>query len=354
MVKGLDFMKNENILRGIPKAHYGAFGGITPFPICLKCVSDYLGDPLDYTFAIIACGGAFRLTWDTVDWNGGNVDISHTYNDFETPFRNGITALGREFKMLWRSGNTWGHAGNGTKEDFKAFIAEQIDKGKPVISLGPIGPAEAGILTGYRDGCDTLLGWSLFQWDEKTFNEDGYFTTNKWWDEGDFCGAMSLGDVTAPRVDDATIIKNAIAVLQGRQDGKYAKGIAAYDAWKKALLGAEKKDFDMMPDWGQCIAMMCQGDATDCLVDGRKNAHLYFKSLANKHPEQPLYIEISEQFGNIAWIIHDKIYSVLGGYERGEAQTKALAQIETRQKICSFIDEMKASDEKALALMKML
>ena len=139
-------MKNETILHSVPKAFYGAFGGITPFPICLKSVSDYLGDPLDYTFAIVASGGAFRLTWNTTEWDGGNVDIAHTYDDFETPYRNGITALGREFTMLWRGGNAWGHPGNGTKEDFKAFITEQIDKGKPVISLSPIGPAEAGIL----------------------------------------------------------------------------------------------------------------------------------------------------------------------------------------------------------------
>ena len=345
-------MNNEKILHGIPKVFYGAFGGITPFPICLTSVSDYLGDPLDYMFAIVACGGAFRLVWDTTGWNGGNVDIAHTFDDFETPYRNGITALGRDFAMLWRGGNAWGHPGGGTKEDFKSFIAEQIDKGKPVISLGPVGPAEAGILTGYRDGGDTLQGWSFFQWDEKSFSEDGYFVTDRWWDEGDFCAAMSLGDVNAQRADDATIIKNAIAALQGRRDGNYTKGVAAYDVWKKALLEAEDKDFEMIPDWGQCIAMMCQGDATDCLIDGRKNAHLYFKSLAVKHPEQPLYSEIAERFGTIAKLIDGKIYGILGGHKRGEAQTKALMQMENRQKICDVIDEMKACDEKALALMQ--
>ena len=347
-------MSNEKILRGVPKAYYGAYGGITPFPICLKSVSDYLGDPLDYTFAIVACGGAFRFTWDTTGWNGGNVDIAHTYDDYETVFRNGVTALGREFAMLWRAGNAWGRPGNGAKEDFKAFIKAQIDEGAPVISLGPIGPAEAGIITGYRDGGGTLLGWSLFQWDEKTFNEDGYFITDRWWDEGDFFGAMSLGRVAAPRADETEIIKNAIAALGGRQDGQYAKGVAAYDAWKKALLGAEEKDFAMMPDWGQSIAAMCQGDATDCLIDGRKNAYLYFRFLADKHPGNPRYAEIAEHFGNIAKLIHEKIYAALGGHERGEAQNRALAQLETRRKIAEGIDELKALDEKALALMKAL
>ena len=75
--------------------------------------------------------------------------------------------------------------------------------------------------------------------------------------------------------------------------------------------------------------MMCQGDATDCLTDGRKNAHLYFKSLADKQPEKPLYTEIAEQFRDIAKLIHKKIYGILSGYERGEAQTKILAQMQT-------------------------
>ncbi|MCL2106008.1 MAG: RNA polymerase subunit sigma-24 [Oscillospiraceae bacterium] len=342
-------------LPGVPKVYYGAFGGITPFPICLKAVSDYLGDELDYTYAIVACGGAFRFAWDTTDWNGGNVDIAHAYSDMATPYRLGIKALGREFKMLWREDNPWGVPGNATKEDVKTFVCEQIDMGRPVISLGPIGPAEAGILTGYRDGGDALLGWSLFQHDgTETFGEEGYFITDKYWDEGDFVAVMSLGDITGPRFDTKVILRNAIAALEGRQDGKYAKGTAAYDAWKKALLAAEEKDFEPLPDWGQSIAMMCQGDATDCLIDGRKNACKYFRALAEANPEQPLYGEIAEQFGIIAATIHEKVFKALGGYERGKKQNKALMKLKTRQKIAAYIDVMKAADEKALALMKEL
>ncbi|MCL2351442.1 MAG: hypothetical protein FWC55_02800 [Firmicutes bacterium] len=45
-------MNDEKILHGVQKAYYGAYGGITPFPICLKSVSDYLGDELEYTFVM--------------------------------------------------------------------------------------------------------------------------------------------------------------------------------------------------------------------------------------------------------------------------------------------------------------
>ena len=347
-------MNNEKVLHGVPKVYYGTFGGITPFPICLKAVSEYLGVELDYTFAIVACGGAFRFAWNTTDWDGGNVDISHTYDYSELPYHYGVTALGRGFKMLWREGNGMGQPGNTAKDDFKAFIKEQIDKGVPLISLGPVGPPEAGVITGYRDSGDTLLGWSLFQWDEKTFNEEGYFIENKWFQAPDFFGVMSLGDITAPRMGTKQIIENAVSALEGRQEGKHSKGVAAYDAWKNALLNARESDFAIMPDWGQSIAMMCQGDATDALIDGRKNARLFFKKLSEKNPEQQLYSKIAEQFGIIATVIHTKIYNTLGGYERGLEQEKALAQYEVRRNICEHIDEIKIADEKALALIKEL
>ena len=345
---------NEIILHGVPKVHYGAFGGITPFPVCLKAVSDYLGDEIDYMFAIVACGGAFRFAWNTTDWDGGNVDISHTYDNSELPYCYGVTALGRDFKMLWREGNGMGQPGNATKDDFKAFIKEQIDKGFPLISLGPVGPPEAGIIAGYRDGGDTLLGWSFFQWDEKTFNEEGYFIENKWFEAPDFFGVMSLGEISAPRIEIKQIIENGISALEGRQEDKHAKGVAAYDAWKNALLNAKESDFTIMPEWGQSIAMMCQGDATDALIDGRKNAHLFFKKLSEETPKQQLYSKIAEQFGIIATVIHTKIYSILGGYERGFEQEKALAQHETRRQIVEYVDELKVADENALALMKEL
>ena len=351
-------MSTEKVLHGVPKAFYAAYGGITPFPICLKSVSDYLGDEVDYTYAIVACGGAFRLAWNVNGWDGGNVDIMHAYADSELPFRYGINALGREFDMLWREGKGGGwHQGSGSKEDFKAFITAQIDLGRPVISLGPVGPAEAGIITGYRDGGDTLLGWSVFQdWACSKFDDEGYYITDKWWEEGDFHGVMSLGVVTAPRFTAAQIVKNAIPALEGRVEGSHAKGVAAYDPWKKALLGVTMDDFTVT---GQGLAddkgvMMCEGDATDCLVDGRGRAKQYFERLAAENPAQPLYGEIAAQFGLVEGTIYNKIYRDLFGFERGPIQVKALAQPETRRQIAGYIDEMKAADERALELLKKL
>ena len=349
-------MSSEKILRGVPKVSYGAFGGITPFPVCLKAVSDYLGDELDYSFAITASGGAFRFVWDTAAWNPGNVDIALTFKNPETVFRNGIRALGREFKMLWRAGIDW-QPGTGTKDDFKTFIMEQIDSGKPVISLGPIGPDEAGLITGYRDDGDTLLGWSVFQDREwKSFDEEGYYITNSWWDAGDLFGVMSFGNIVTPRFDTRRILVNAVAALHGRHEGSFAKGIAAYDCWKKALLGVSENDFSVTGTeiFDDNNIMMCQGDAADCLIDGRKNAHLFFLDLAEKNPKEPMYAAIAEQFKIVTAVISSGIYDTLGGHERGPEQIKALAQAENRELIAEYIEEIKMADEKALSLMKKL
>jgi len=356
----------ENLLHDVPQSPSGDFEGIAYFPKFLKVASDYLGDELDYTYAIVASGGAFRLAWDTAKWNCGSGAINHTYADAETSFRNGITALGREFKMLWREGNDLGHPGNGTKEDFKAFIKEQIDRGYPVISIGPVGPPEAGLITGYRDGGDTLLGWSDFQgWAWKKFDDEGRFIIDTWWEgEGGnrIHAVMSLGKITGPRMGEWEIIRNAIAALEGSRDGTFAKGLAAYDAWKKALLCAERKDIKGKiegNDMGDWMLLVAHGEPLNTLADGRKNAQRYFMCLAQEHPEQPIYAEIAGAFGTLIKILLKKVYGAMRskakhGYECGEKQKKAIAQLKTRQEIADYIDEMKDADEKALALMKKL
>jgi hypothetical protein len=348
----------ENLLHGVPKAPTGDFEGIAYFPKFLKVVSDYLGDPLDYTYAIAASGGAFRLAWDTASWNCGSGDISHTYDDREAPFRNGITALGRGFRMLWREDHT--------KEEFKAFIWAQIDAGRPVISLGPVGPPEAGLIVGYRDGGDTLLGWSDFQgWGWKPLDDEGRFITDTWWEgkEGNQIAAvMSLGEIAGPRRGEREIIRNAIAALEGRRDGSFDKGVAAYDAWKKALLGASQKDVKGKiegNDMGDWLLLIAHGEPLNTLADGRKNAQRYFSQLAQAHPEQPLYAEITRQFGTLVEILLKKVYGAMRskathGFEGGKKQKKAMARRVVRRKIAGYIDEMKAADEKALTLMKEL
>ncbi|MDD4414979.1 MAG: helix-turn-helix transcriptional regulator [Oscillospiraceae bacterium] len=338
------------VLYGVPKIHYGAFGGITPLPISMKAAANYMGIELDYTEAIVNCGMAFRLTWNETCWDGGNVGDIWTFDDPSKVFRCAIESLGCEYNLIGRASTT-------KKSEFLDFIRAKIDNGIPVIVRGVIGPPEAGIITGYRENGDTLLGWSVFQEYQEfagnvRFDESGYYITDQWWENKDTNAVMSYGEPTGERFSVKTVVENAIEVMTPRRKGNYAKAGYAYDAWKKAILDESQFNKDMVSSL-LVERLMCQGDAMDCLVDGRKNAYIYFKKLTDENREQPLYGRIAEQFAESATQSH-KMFDMLEGYERGEKQMQLLAKRETREEIGNLIDKCKAADEKALALMKRL
>ena len=337
------------VLYGVPKVQYGA-DGITPLPMSMKATANYMGIELDYTEAIVYCGMAFRLTWNETCWDGGNVGDIWTFDDPSKVFRCAIESLGCEYNLIGRTSAT-------KKSEFLDFIRAKIYNGIPVIARGVIGPPEAGIITGYRDNGDTLLGWNVFQEYQEfagnvRFDESGYYITDQWWENKDTNAVMSYGEPTGERFSVKRVMENAIEVMTPRRKGNYAKAGYAYDAWKKAILDESQFKKDMVSSL-LVERLMCQGDAMDCLVDGRKNAYIYFKKLADENLEQPLYGRIAEQFAESATQSH-KMFDMLEGYERGEKQIQLLAKRETREEIGKLIDKCKAADEKALALMERL
>lgn len=346
------------VLYGVPKVHYGAFGGCTPYPICLKAVANYMGIDLGYEDAIVQCGAAFRLVWDTTSWNGGNVDVLAAFDQPEIVCKNGIEALGREFKLLVRDSSVKSaEEDSKAKCEFMAFIRESIEKGVPVIALGIIGPPEACVITGYRDNGNTLLGWNCFQDSPEyassvDFDESGYFITSSWWENRDTLAVMTIGEKTGECKPLKKIVEGAVTALSGRQYKQYAKGINAYDAWKNAILDDSQFRRDMVSSL-LAERLMCQRDAMDCLLDGRKNAYLYFKKLADQYEEQPLLGQIADQFAALTACIQE-MYQVLGGWERGEKPMQALAEHEVRVEIGRLIDQCKAYDETGLELLKEL
>ena len=82
--------KSENsvVLYGISKVEY-SLNGCTPYPMCLKSCANYLGQDVSLDFTMVSTGTAFRLTWDTTSWNGGNIDAMHTFDDPEEVYRLG-------------------------------------------------------------------------------------------------------------------------------------------------------------------------------------------------------------------------------------------------------------------------
>lgn len=341
-------MDNQNtaILYGVPKVAYGQ-DGCTPFPMCVHSCAKYLGIPMDYTQAMAESGAAFRLAWDTACWNGGNVDAVFAFDQPDKVFVCGMHAMGRSLKMLERRPET-------KKEEFIDFIRAEIDAGNPVIALGIIGPPEACVIAGYRDGGDTLLGWNVFQEypeNQSTvqFEQNGYFITKSWWENPETQGLMATGTDPLPPLSPKEILQNAAEALGGRMCGTYAKGILAYDAWKNAILN--DADFPSGAVFPLLIErMMCHGDAMDCLSDGRYHAALYLRRMAEKHPAQAEKLNAAAgEFEHVTKIIWEEMIPVLGGWERGEHQVRQLAEPENRRLFAAQIDRMKAHDERAYA-----
>ncbi len=344
--------KDGTILYGVPQVEYGA-SGCTPFPMCVRACANYLGQDVSYDYVMVASGAAFRLTWDTTSWNGGNVDTVFTFDDPLKVYKTGIESLGRKFEFLDRASLS-----EPKKDNFIRFIKAQIDKGYPCIALGILGPPEACIITGYKEGGQALLGWSFFQ-DSPEFagrieiDESGYFISRNWWENPDTVAVMSMGEHVLPIAGPKEILQNAVQVLTGRKWQKYAKGVLAYDAWEKTL--SDEAHFPgnaILPILAE--RLMCHGDAMDCLADGRHNAALYIEKLAEALPEhKDLCIQAKTHFSNISSCIW-KMAEILGGYTRNEEQMRTLAKPEVRRRLCSLIRQCKAEDEKALEAIKTL
>lgn len=343
MDKNIYQNNDSTILYGVPKVSYGTYGGCTPYPICLKSCSEYLGEDLNYYFTMVSSGAAFRLAWNNTMWDLSNVDIYHTFEESNDVYRLAAEALGREFFFLGRTKET-------TKEEFMSFMKEHIDEGYPCIALGIIGPPEACIITGYRRNGEELLGWNFFQNDPEfaasvKFDDCGYFVCNDWWENTDTQAVMCIGAIKGESLSTEEIIANAVKALSGRIDSGYSKGLMAYDAWEKAL--KEEKNYAVGENYSLLFEkMLCQSDAMNCLGDGRSCAASYFKELAKKDLK---YQVIAETFEKTAGIIGQMLQ--LYGSDMDE-MLKKLADPAIREKTCELIEQAAQTDGKALELLK--
>lgn len=333
------------LLYDVPRVRFGAYGGVTPYPICLKALANYMGEDIDYADAITGCGAAFRLTWNTESWDGSNVDVCHTYTEKEPlkVYLQGVTAIGRSCRALERHDD-------GDRESIKAFITETLRKGVPVIAMGIVGPPEAGLVTGFRDGGETLLGWSVFQEYMQEIKTDpcGYYVTSAWWENG-VDTLIAMGDKVCPVIGAMSVAKRALEVLTPRADGAYRKGLAAYDAWKRDIDNDANFPAPQSEDALQTLGQwqMCQNDAADCLADGRFNAQKYFKKHEKEHP---LFSDIADAFGEVS-ACAQSMFKALGGFARDERQMRALAERARRDDIIRLIDQAASADARAYQML---
>ena len=341
------------ILYGVPKVYFGrTVDGqmqLTPFPMCLQSVLNYIGQNISYTQIMAASGVAFSMRFDTKGWNMGAADISLTYKESTKPFELAFRTSGRRFKIIEEPDKSK------AKTTYLAHIKTELDCGRPLIALGVVGPPEACILTGYQNGGETLLGWSLFQ-DGGPFDENlktheaGYFIRENWWENTQ--AIMSIGEEVGTLASTKEILESAFTLMTEEMidtcngSRPFYGGQAAYVAWAKTV-----EDDSLYTDSTNMFVTVTSHQEQEMMLWCRGLAAIYVGSLAEKYPA------LSQDLSNCSKLLRDtaecvqKMQATRGGRDDENAQEK-FRDKEIRLEIASYIRQAAAYEKAACALIK--
>ncbi len=215
-----------------------------PFPACMTSLMEHLGEdyPLKISYSegrryikrsgyqqfITVSGMTFQLLWhETLCPSSFDLTI-------------GIEAVGRAFAWagydyrIVRPDQT-------SYEAMKAEIVASIDRNKPVLAFGVIGPPECSLIAGYDQAGEVLLGWSHFQVIAPSEEEpNGMFRQADW--QKNLYFLVFPGEKTARRLKLSDVLAYGLSILEQRKVEDYLAGQAAYDAWIDLI--ATAADFD--------------------------------------------------------------------------------------------------------------
>ena len=257
------------VLEGVPRVHFYEGGPRCPediiFPSVMRALMEYLREDefgcrtcravqpgcktsCSYAFFVGVTGAAPFISWKK-GWHEDNLAISFMSDDPAAPEQRAFDAAGYGFE--------WVEKNNGQDNEalFRRRIIESIQKGRPVIGYGIIGPPEPAVIAGYDEGGDVLVGWSFFQQFPDfnagvEFESSGYFRKRDWFEDthsllliGEKYDTPPLDEICRKalkwmlRVARTPIVKPGLDAPEGYRDR--ANGLAAYDAWVEHLLRDE-------------------------------------------------------------------------------------------------------------------
>ena len=343
--------KAGSVLYGVQKVHYGLEGWqCSPFPMCLKAVLNYMGQEVEYPYLMAASGMAFRLRWNQHEWDPGNVGIQSIYADPDEGYRRALRAVGRDGFILRRQGSSAEE-----KDVFKTLIRQQLDQGSPLISVGIAGPPEAGIVTGYREDGDVVLGWSLFQENMEfagglSFDESGYYITDNWWEHVECL--IAVGEPLNECMGIKEIVENGVRVLRTESIGAmhgmrhYYGGQAAFKAWAEAV--EDHQNFPAELVFPLLMErLMCQGDAEVMVSEGRHCAAGFLRWLGGHSPEAAEACNRAAGYFDDTCRQINNMMELRNGYEQTEDTLRKFADSGIRRRLAELIRKAAVCEAKA-------
>lgn len=195
------------VLEGVPKVAFYQGGPRCPedliLPSVMRSILEFLGGSgtgdrvygckhslarnpdckilCTYAFLVGVSGVASYLSWKD-GWHDDNVAPFYMSADPAAPERHVFDAIG--YAHEWVTKEQDGDSGPSKGRDrFLERIVESLQRGKPVLGYGVIGPPEPAIITGYDEGGDVLIGWSFFQNAATECEPSGYFRQRNWFED---------------------------------------------------------------------------------------------------------------------------------------------------------------------------
>ncbi len=367
--------RQRHILEAVPPVHFYRGGPRCPedlpFPSCLRAALAYLGEHLGcdheaaddsawrlgcgYAYLVGTSGLAFKLSWHTSIWDGGNVDITNLAQDALEPFRRGFASVGYGVQILLspdlaaRLGA--GEAETGDAEAFRARIVASVDAGRPVLALGVVGPPECCLVTGYDGGGEVLIGWNFFQDMPELAGPlerepNGMFRQSDW---SSRTPALLLLGERHERPDLNELLRDtlrwALTLIRTPRVRQHHNGLAAYDAWMAALQRDDEfpADDPQTMDW----RLMVHDDAVCAVAEARWYGSLFLALAARRLPfaAGALY-----QAAACYAAQHDlmwRAWAAVGGIGRAAKQRDALARPDVRRLLVPLVAAAKEREAEA-------
>jgi hypothetical protein len=263
--------KRRLVLEAVPKVTFFK-GGKTPpqddpFPACMAAIHQYLAEfppsfvlPENNPWHAVhvwymgITGTGFRSAWQPPRGGLGASCVFNISEDPMEPLRRGFNAAGWRTKLLPRPSLVPSlgleQTSDTSREEMLAAIRDSLERGLPVVALGVVGPPEPGLITGYDDGGDTLIGWSFFQdhcADDPTvsFEPNGMYRKRDWY--GTTLGVMPIterGPAPSARESAIDALRFGLKVMGTQQVRGLPTGQAALEAWGGCLKDPDQHSLD--------------------------------------------------------------------------------------------------------------
>jgi hypothetical protein len=334
----------RRVLEGVRKvAYHTDRWRFTPFCNALDACLQFLGQGEQYDYLMCTSGAMFRMNWRAKAWDGGNSDILGMAAETLEPMRGAFRSAGYQMLPVVKAEpSNWAEdlladsarrtGGELTDETgLRGRIVESIDAGKPVIAFGVIGPPEACVITGYDEGGDVLIGWNVFQDEEKAPAEpSGQFRVRDWY--GKTRGLLLFGDKVGkpdPGELDIETLKWALQVLRTPRVRDCDAGPAAFEAWAADMLNDEyfpEGEIDVLR-----ARLMCHWDSmTVTATRGGGSATAYLLAAGEREPLMAEHLRAAAECLDHEDVVH-------GVAPGQEAHMLRLADPEVRRKVADSI-----------------